>query len=253
MILFRLLAPILLVLLAWWGLRRLRQRFNLNARQFSWLVGITAVMLVVLLLVIMGRLPIQAVAAPVLFVLSLLLRNAHWLARLFPMLQRQRRQAGGSAGAGASSADVSSIRTEWLAMELRHDSGAMDGEVLKGRFQEQRLSQLALAELLELAGECRDDTDSLQILQAYLDREHPDWREQASAGDQEQASAQGAEPSAMNETEALAILGLEPGAGRDDIVRAHRRLMQKMHPDRGGSDYLAQRINDARDFLLGRS
>ena len=54
----------------------------------------------------------------------------------------------------------------------------------------------------------------------------------------------------MDRHTALEILGLEEGASKDEIVQAHRRLMQKMHPDRGGSDFLAKKINAARDFLL---
>ena len=54
----------------------------------------------------------------------------------------------------------------------------------------------------------------------------------------------------MTEALALDILGLQPGATESEISAAHRKMMQKMHPDRGGSEYLARRINAARDFLL---
>jgi hypothetical protein len=56
----------------------------------------------------------------------------------------------------------------------------------------------------------------------------------------------------MSHDEAYAILGLEPGASRDAILEAYKRLMKKMHPDQGGSTYLAQRINLARDVLVGK-
>ncbi|MFZ5654167.1 MAG: hypothetical protein ACOY42_07200, partial [Pseudomonadota bacterium] len=55
-----------------------------------------------------------------------------------------------------------------------------------------------------------------------------------------------------DEDEAWRILGLEPGASREDILRAHKRLMQRLHPDRGGNDYLAAKVNAARDLLLER-
>ncbi len=248
MIILRLLAPLLLALLAYWGLRRISQRYSLTPRQFKWLVGLTAALLVIMVLIVMGRLPIQALAAPFLFLLTFLLRNGHWLMRILPML-RPKYQGQTSSRSGSAGPGVSAIKTRWLAMELTHSTGAMDGEVLTGQYAGGRLSSLSLEELLALASECRQDPDSIQLLEAYLDRMFPDWREHAQA-DQAEESRPAGDDSAMTETLALEILGLGSDATREEITAAHRRLMQKMHPDRGGSDYLAQRINQARDFLL---
>ncbi|ALO46851.1 DnaJ domain-containing protein [Pseudohongiella spirulinae] len=246
MFIFRLLAPLLLAVLAYWGLVRIQRKYALNQQQFRWLIVITAVLLVVLILIVMGRLPIQALAAPAIFILTFALRNAHWLLQLTSWLRGRRTSGPG----GGRRSGRSSVNTDWLAMELAHSTGQMDGTVLKGMFQGQRLSALTLTELLELAQACQHDADSLQLLEAYLERVHPGWQENAGAahGAREDSSAEGS----MNETLALEILGLSPGATEDQIVAAHRRLMQKLHPDRGGSDYLAQRINAARDFLLSR-
>jgi len=100
------------------------------------------------------------------------------------------------------------------------------------------------------------DPQSHALLEAYLDRTHPNWRE-AFAGDAgaSAGAGQGAPGSGgagpMTREEALAILGLAEGASESDIRTAHRSLMKQFHPDQGGSDYLAAKINEAKDLLLG--
>lgn len=143
------------------------------------------------------------------------------------------------------------VRSAALDMELDHDTGAMNGVVLAGRFEGRELKALGLAELLQLRVELSADAESLQLLEAYLDREHAGWRDSAEA---DIGAGLGSTPGtgAMTEQEAYQILGLEPGASAAEVRQAHRRLMQRMHPDVGGSPFLAARINAAKDFLLAR-
>jgi hypothetical protein len=179
-----------------------------------------------------------------------MLRYLPLLFRLLPlwnMFKTKTRTAYGSSGAQ----DTSSIRTRYLLMTLHHESADMDGEVLEGQFKGQTLSNLSVEQLLLLANECRQDGDSLQVLEAYLDRCYPNWRENNEGFDSNaEPDARRTSEQTMDRAMALEILGLSEGAGTDEIVQAHRRLMQKMHPDRGGSDFLAKKINAARDFLL---
>ena len=151
---------------------------------------------------------------------------------------------------GPSAGQSSEVNTGFLRMMLDHDTGEMDGEVLAGRFAGNLLSDLSLGELLALAQECAADAQSLAVLETYLDRTQPDWRDAAGAGPGNGAGARATGD--MTSEEAYEILGVEPGASDEEIEGAYRRLMQKMHPDHGGSDYLAAKINQAKDFLLRR-
>ncbi|MGH7064404.1 MAG: DnaJ domain-containing protein, partial [Stellaceae bacterium] len=168
------------------------------------------------------------------------------LSRLRAVLDRHRRPAGGQS---------STVATAFLRMTLDHDTGSMTGTVLRGSFAGMRIEELSARDLLALLRECRaEDEEGARLLEAYLDRIRPDWRDEmagASAGSGSRPGG-GAGPRSgeMTVDEAYAILGLAPGAGPDAIKEAHHRLMVKLHPDHGGSDYLATQINRARDLLL---
>jgi DnaJ-domain-containing protein 1 len=135
-------------------------------------------------------------------------------------------------------------------MSLDHDSGDMDGRVLAGRHEGRRLSELGLNELLEVGDDIRGDAETLRLLESYLDRTHPGWRDDVHADETQRKSAA---PSAggMSTKEAYKILGLEPGASAAEVRDAHRRLMKQVHPDRGGSAALAAQINEAKNRILG--
>jgi DnaJ domain len=160
---------------------------------------------------------------------------------------------GGLGGGAPSTGQASTVDTDTIRMTLDHDTGEMDGEVVKGRFDGRRLSSLGFPDLLLLLDECRaGDPNGAQLLEAYLDRMHREaWRaHQDGEGNAGADSRKSAPRGEMSLEEATATLGLQPGATRDEIKQAHRRLMKKLHPDQGGSTYLASKINQAKDVLL---
>jgi hypothetical protein len=155
---------------------------------------------------------------------------------------------GGGGSARRSPGQTSRIETDHLEMELDHDTGEMHGRVLKGMFAGRDIDTLSPTDLGLLWQDCRHtDQRSAQLVEAYLDRIHPTWREDMARG--ESAMSRGPD-GRMTEEEALEILGLKPGADEEDIRRAHRELMLRLHPDRGGSTYLAAKINEAKDVAL---
>ena len=152
--------------------------------------------------------------------------------------------------AAPSSGQKSEVETIYLKMILDHDTGSVDGTVLRGRFDGQVLSAMALEDVLELLGECRQaDPQSAALIETFLDRVHGDeWRE---GDDSATHAGPTGESGPMTREEALHVLGLEEGASPEDIKQAHHRLMLKMHPDQGGSTYIASKINQAKELLLG--
>ncbi|MEM5582525.1 DnaJ domain-containing protein [Roseibium sp. AS2] len=150
-----------------------------------------------------------------------------------------------------ASGQRSRVRTAMVEMELDHDTGAMSGTVLVGGHQGRELDDLSEPELEQFWQETAQDGQSRQLVEAYLDRRLADWREHFQPdGTDRQGSAPG--PGPMTDEEAYQILGLSSEAGDAEIRAAHRRLMMRVHPDQGGSGFLAAKINEAKDTLLRR-
>jgi hypothetical protein len=136
-------------------------------------------------------------------------------------------------------------------MRLDHDSGTMTGRVLRGEHTGASLDDLDNAAVLKLAEEVAGEGDSAALLEAYLDRRIPGWRENVEP-DANPRSGGAADAGPMTDQQAYEILGLLPGATEAEIRAAHRRLMKAVHPDQGGSTFLAAKINQAKDRLLGK-
>jgi hypothetical protein len=141
-------------------------------------------------------------------------------------------------------------RSAWLEVETQTGTGRMSGRVLRGRFTGRSLDDLDRSALLSLVAEI-DDRRSRELLETYLDRRFPGWREDVERDGAARARST-ADSGAMTDEQAYEVLGLAPGAGEAEIRAAHRRLMMRVHPDQGGSTFLARQLNQAKDRLLGR-
>ncbi len=230
-----LFGTVVLLLLLWAASAFTKADSKQVARLLRWIGGIAALLFAGFLLfrgAVGVAIPLGA------FGLGLLGWKAFWPASFAARTQR-------SAG------QVSHVRTAYLEMELDHDTGAMRGRVLAGSYQGASLDELDRAALIKLLGEV--DEDSRDLLAAYLDRMTPGWRERAQHDGGNGSGPRSAGSGKMTEDEAYLILGIKPGASDEEISRMHRNLIKKLHPDQGGTTYLAARINEARDVLLRRN
>lgn len=201
-------------------------------RLLKW-TGLVLAVLFGLLLLVSGRLAWLWVA---------LVGLLPWVSRLRALGRFARAARGPSGG------QQSEVRTRFVLMRLDHDTGDMDGEVLQGPFAGRRLSELAMDEVVSLWRAAASDPQSVSVLEAYLDRVHGDgWDHGRAAGSKDQASRQSG---SMSVEEAYSVLGLDASATEAEIKRSHKELMKKVHPDHGGSDYLASKINEAKELLL---
>lgn len=210
-------------------------------------LGLAIAVAIVAVLTITGKMHWLGVAATGLLVgLRALLPT---LLRFFPLLASRLGGAatGQTGGQAAGQGQTSTVETALLRMQLAHDTGDLQGEVLEGAYKGWRLADMNREQLEELMAYCHShDDESVRLLDSYLQQRFPG----AGPFGQGRQSSERPDSSGFTREEALKILGLEEGASREDIVAAHRKLMQKLHPDRGGNDYLAAKINQAKDFLL---
>jgi hypothetical protein len=194
----------------------------------------------VLLMLLRGRIGLAGALASILLGGAASLRGGHPFANAFR-----------SAGFGPKAARMSTARSATIEMRLDLDTGAIEGSVLAGPFQGRKLASLDRPECLRLREICRrDDPEGERLLEIYFDRRFAGWREADQSQTQGRSGRAGA--GAMSRDEAYEVLGLAKDAGAEEIIRAHRALMKKLHPDHGGSTALAARVNQAKDVLLNR-
>lgn len=217
-----------------------------KAAKMKLLIGI--VIIALLFMAVTGRLHwLGVVIAGLLPFARRLLPLLRFLPLLGKLISAKRQQNPSHYSDG----NRSQVSTQVLDMTLDHDSGVMYGTVKNGPLQGRELGDLDEAEFLQLLAYCRQtDANSARLLETYLDKRFGDsWRKD----DQTEPSNNSQQPDTqtpLSRQDALEILGLAEGADRQQIIDAHRRLIQKVHPDRGGSDYLAAQINEAKDRLL---
>ena len=228
--------PIAAILLLWFLLSRAdvlpRLSFRMRPGLFEKAASIGAV-LAALLVLIRGNV----------WVALILFGVALWL------LGRASRL---TAATGTRRTNISRVRSAMIEMDYDQRTGAMSGIVIAGPFEGTALAQLDRDTCDRIyRTSLRDDLDGARLLEAYFDRRFAGWR-RARDGHADAGTRGASAPGRMSEDEAYEVLGLRPGASRDEIVRSHRTVMKKWHPDQGGTADLAARANEAKEVLLRR-
>ena len=190
--------------------------------------------------------------ASVVAALAILVRGNVWAALiLFGVALWLLGRGGRMASSGRT--HLSRVRSAMIEMDYDQARGSMTGRIIAGPYEGNALDRLDRAQCETVYQMCRrDDPDGARLLEAYFHRRFAGWRP-AGQGDADAGGGQRARTtSRMSEDEAYEVLGLRRGAARDEIVRAHRTVMKKWHPDQGGTADLAARANEAKEVLLRR-
>lgn len=208
-------------------------------------IFLVALGLIFLFMAVTGR--AHAVFALIGAALTMIMRFAPLLVRFLPMLKSHLKPTS----AGASGGGQSQVKTASLVMTLDHSTGTLDGQVLAGNYQGRRLQSLEIEELKVLLDYCnQSDPEAARLLMSYISRERAESWNAEHPGDSTENATGSASTGSMDREEALQILGLEGDITKASITQAHRSLMGKFHPDKGGNTYLATKLNNARDVLL---
>lgn len=230
---------ILIAIAAFFTWRRWRKlETSQQRRDFIYKGMVFGLVILIIGLAVFGRIDVLgAIFATVLlcikYILALAIRYFPFIARLYGM--------SNAFGAGKDR----TLRTAWLEASVNFSSRQIQGRVIQGQFEGRTLDSMSQEELQQLLEECREDSKSVYILKAYLSQR---FQSQQSNGQSSQSGSYGT--ASMSREEALEILGLEGSPTEKEIKMAHKKLMQKLHPDRGGNDFLASLLNRARDQLI---
>ena len=236
------LAGLVIAALLWWGLKAFSRAKPKQVSQLLRMGGGFASLAVAAVLMLRGRADMAALAGGI----------GAWLVGWSAVRPGWLPTGLFGSGARAEAPRLATMRTALVEMQLDEATGALSGRVIAGSYAGRDLSTLGLAELRQLRALCSaGDIEGGRLVDAYLDRRFPGWREDAER-DADNRGRPDLQRGPMTEQEAYQVLGLQPGAGADEVRAAHRRLIRSLHPDGGGSTYLASRVNQAKDALLDR-
>jgi hypothetical protein len=248
----RILLLIAVIFLIWYGLRWWKQQAPKQRSKSLWTYALWGSAAVLILLFLTGR--AHWITAAIGALLPLAKSVLPYLQRLIPYAfqwRQQKQQQGQLTG-------------EWVKLNVNPLSGRLNGSVLKGELKDRSLSDLSESDLKVLLKAClTEDMKSAQLLAAFLQQTYgQQWQERfadvlnahQSQGGQSRGQSSGASfdhhSGPLSEQEAYEILGVDEHASKDEIIKAYKSLMQKVHPDRGGSDYLTRLVSEAKELLL---
>jgi hypothetical protein len=211
------------------------------------------------------KLLLQKTVVGILVVVMLLLvvtGRMHWLGAVFagalatfrqmlPLLLRYMpmfTQAYSHFGPKGKPPNASTVSSKIVEMTLDHMTGKLSGKVLDGSFKGHELDELSHKDLQDIYQYCvQADMNSAKLLESYLQERFGEQYIHKSETNDDKPNRTYDE---MNISEALQVLGLEEDPDPDEIINAYRKLIQKLHPDRGGNEYFAAKANQAREVLL---
>lgn len=204
--------------------------------------------LLLLALALTGRAPaVFAILGAFMTQITRFARFLPFLLRYLPGVSSSLGGLGGSGGGHSKAGQSSVVRTSVLVMTLDHDTGSINGEVIDGPFDGRTLKDLSMDEINSLYKYCESkDAEALRLLRSYIERDRSDEFEESENNTEAHASS-----GDMTRSEACHVLGVSENASKEDIIAAHRNLIGKMHPDKGGTSYIATMINQAKKTLLG--
>lgn len=230
---------ILIAIGAFFTWRRWRKLDSEKARrEFIYKGLVFGLVIVIIGLAVFGRIDaLGAIFASLLlsikYIIAFSIRNFPIIARIY----------GATNGFGMGKKRT--LKTQWLELSIDFSTRGISGKVLKGQFVDSNLDDMPQTDLEALLQECKADSKSSYLLQTYMNQR---FNTQKSGSDGHQVPSN----ASMSREEALEILGLEGSPTQEDIKLAHKKLMQKLHPDRGGNDFLASLLNRARDQLMAK-
>lgn len=200
--------------------------------------------IIIVLLILTGHL--HWFGAVLAGLLAMLRQNLGLLVRYAPVISRLYR----SHVSGAGPAGFSTLNSRFIQINLNLDTGVVSGRVLAGEFKGRLLDEMSRSEIDRLADICKlQDAESSRLLSGYVSARFGGHAGPGSDG--RDRSDIRTEPT-MTIEEALRVLGLKGTPTKQEITGAYRKIMQQIHPDRGGNEYFAAKVNQARDVLNSR-